>query len=370
MSFTALLLVLLTQSQVLPRPDPDTLAEAKRLAELALYDRAEDILRAFLKAAPAEPQVQKMIPEFRAALCEVLLAARKYDDLKAEAEALRRHPKTRVHALSLLAAGAWHSGQAGEAVELCDEGEKAAADPSSVVSAPHLGRLRMIRNLLGWKRFETTTHIVHYPPDSPIAAQLVLFGRRLDTAFDRARADLDVAFPGKIEAFIFNDQAQADAIAERTLGTAVPALRTYYARADAPPGFAIAQVVSFFAANRRERRPPKLAGLCEGFYASHAEDPRWDRRREDIPRKLAKDDSLPTLESVLGRPGSDAKDLALSGSFVRWLIRSRGRELFRRLWADYNELSGPENYDPKKPWTEVYGVSLADLEAGWRSSIR
>src|SRR5262245_61193653 len=100
MGLTAILLVALTQSQVLPRPDPEHLAEARRLAELALYDRAEEILRNFLKAAPAEPQFQKLIPDFRAALCEVLLAARKYDDLKAEAEALRRHPKTRVHALS------------------------------------------------------------------------------------------------------------------------------------------------------------------------------------------------------------------------------------------------------------------------------
>ncbi|HKS15878.1 MAG TPA: hypothetical protein VJU16_01045, partial [Planctomycetota bacterium] len=73
---------------------------------------------------------------------------------------------------------------------------------------------------------------------------------------------------------------------------------------------------------------------------------------------------------LLGKPATDAESFALSGSFVRWLIRTRGRENFRRLWAEYNDLAGTDNPDPKKPWSEVYGASLEDLEAGWRSSIR
>ena len=368
MRIAAFLLVLLSQSA---RLDPDVqLAEAKRLGELALYDRAEEILRNFLKASPSEPQIQKMTPEFRAALCEVLLAARKYDDLKIEADPLRRNPKTRVHALSILAEAAWHAGQLAEATDFCDEGEKALADPASVATAASRGRLRMVRGLAGWKRFESATHVVHYPPDSPIAANPASFARRLDVAFERVRTDLDVVFPGKLEAFFFNDQAQADAIVERTLATGLPAQRTYYSRVDAPPGFAIAQVVSFYVANRRERRPPKLAGFCEGFYAAHAEDPRWDRRRDDIPKKLAKNESLPDLNLLLDRPASDAESFALSGSFVRWLIRARGRENFRRFWAEYNDLAGVGSPEPKKPWIEVYGVPLEDLEAGWRSSIR
>ncbi|HKS17457.1 MAG TPA: hypothetical protein VJU16_09110, partial [Planctomycetota bacterium] len=130
MRIAAFLLLLLSQAQSRVEPEAQ-LAEAKRLGEFALFDRAEEILRSYLKASPAEPQLQKMTPEFRAALCEVLLAARKYDDLKVEADPLRKNPKTRVHALSILAAGAWHAGQIAEALEFCDEGDKAAADPGS-----------------------------------------------------------------------------------------------------------------------------------------------------------------------------------------------------------------------------------------------
>ncbi len=368
MNALMLLLVLLQGQQ---RVDPDAqLGEAIRLRDLALYDRAEEILRVFLRTAPVDSQLQRYIPSFRAALCEVLLGARKFEELKIEAEPLRKHPKTRLQGLSLLAAGAWHSGQIAEAQELCDEGDKAAADPASDASPEHRRRLRTVRGLLGWKRFETATHIVHHPADSPIAADAAAFGRRLDVTFDRVRAELDVVIGGKLEAFFFNDQAQADEMVERTLTTSFPALRTYYARADAPPGYAIAQVVSFYVANRRERRPPKLAGLCEGFYSAHADDERWERRRNEIPRKLAADGKLPALDEILSRPGGDAKAFAVSGSFVRWLIRTRGRELFRKFWAEYNELLGTENPDPRKPWAEVYGVPLEDLETAWRSSIR
>jgi hypothetical protein len=328
----------------------------------------EEILRNFLKAARRAPDPEDD-PGVQAAPGEVLLAARKRRP-EDRGRPLRRNPKTRVHALSILAEAAWHAGQFAEATDFCDEGEKALADPASVATAASRGRFRMVRGLAGRKRFESATHVFHYPPDSPIAATPASFARRLDVAFDRVRTDLDVVFPGKLEAFFFNDQAQADAIVERTLATGLPAQRTYYSRADAPPGFANAQDVSFYVANRRERRPPKLAGFCEGFYAAHAEDPRWDRRRDDIPKKLAKNDSLPELNLLLDRPASDADAFALSGSFVRWLIRARGRENFRRFWAEYNDLAGVGSPEPKKPWIEVYGVPLEDLEAGWRSSIR
>ncbi len=367
----AVLLLALLNQQARTTPDQQ-LIEAHRLRELALYDRAEEILRAFLRTAPTDPQLQKSVPDFRVALCEVLLAARKYDELRLEADVLRKQGRTRVHALSILAAGAWHSGQLGEALDFCNEGDKAAADPALGATADDRRRLRTYRALLAWKRFESATHIIHYPPDSTIAADPGLFGRRLDIAFERVRAELDAPFDGKIEAFFFNDQAQADAVIERALAAALPAQRMYYARADGPPGFAIAQVVSFFVANRRERRPPKLPGLCEGFYSAHADDPRWERRRDEIPRNRAGRDALPALEKILALPASDAEAFAISGSFVRWLIRTRGRDLFRRLWAEYNDLSGAgtDAPDSSKPWVEVYGASLQDLEAAWRSSIR
>src|SRR5688572_30031629 len=100
-------------------PRIEQLQEAHRLRDLALYDRAEEVLRVYLNKSAGDSQAQKVVPEFRAALCEVLLAARKYDELKAEGEVLRRHPKSKFTAATLLAAGAWHSGKVAEAKEFC-----------------------------------------------------------------------------------------------------------------------------------------------------------------------------------------------------------------------------------------------------------
>ena len=84
---------------------------------------------------------------------------------------------------------------------------------------------------------------------------------------------------------------------------------------------------------------------------------------------MAADDSLKPLSQVLSAPGNSAESYAVSGSFVRWLIKTRGKELFRKLWAEYNELAA-EGPDPRDPWAEVYGASLEVQEAAWRSSIR
>jgi hypothetical protein len=368
MRIAAFLAVLALQAA--PRLDPgQQLAEANRLRDLALHDRAEAILRAFIKAAPGDSQLTRWILEYRAVLCEVLLSSRQLDDLKIEAEVLRRNPDFRIQGLSFLAAAAWHSGAVAEAQEFCAEADrivdKGAGDEE------FRRRLRMIGGLKGWKRFESATHVFHYPPESSIAADPVALGKRLDLAFDRVRADLDVTFPGKIEAYFFDNQAQADDIVERSLPTAVASQRTYYARADAPPGYAIAQVVSFYAANRHERRPPRLPGFCEGFYAAHAEDALWDLRRKEIPARLAAEDRLPKLVEIFAEPHADAEAYAVSGSFVRWLIRSRGRDNFRRFWGEYNILEGAgEKPDLLRPWVAVYGAPPSELEAAWRSSIK
>ena len=356
--------------QAAPRLDPgQQLSEANRLKDLGLHDRAETVLRAFIKAAPGDSQLQRWILEYRAVLCDVLLGARKLDDLRIEAEILRRNSEFKVAGLSFLAAAAWHSGAVAEAEEFCAEADR--VQDKGIGDGESRRRLKMIRGVKGWKRFESATHVFHYPPESAVAADPVAMGKKLDLAFDRVRADLDVAFPGKIEAFFFDNQAQADAVVERSLTTAYPSQRTYFARADAPPGYAIAQVVSFYAANRRERRPPRLAGLCEGFFAAHAEDPLWDARRKEIPARLAAEGKLPDLEKVFAEPHGDAEALAVGGSFVRWLIRSRGRDNFRRFWAEYNLLEGAgEKPDLLKPWVAVYGAPPSELEAAWRSSIK
>ena len=109
-----------------------------------------------------------------------------------------------------------------------------------------------------------------------------------------------------------------------------------------------------------------------GFAASQAGEFLWDRRRDELPRRALKEGALPPLAELLARPAGDAQYYAATGSFVRWLIRTRGREKFRRLWAEYNDLLAVPGQvpDPRRPWIEVYNTPLEDLETAWRSSIK
>jgi hypothetical protein len=63
-----------------------------------------------------------------------------------------------------------------------------------------------------------------------------------------------------------------------------------------------------------------------------------------------------------------------SGSFVKWLVESGGREKFLKLYAltrRTGALSPKERLDVfKDKFSEVYGTSLEDGEAGWNAAVR
>jgi len=373
MSAVVLALALLVQAD--RADDPTRLPpEVQRLCDLALHDRAEETMRETIRKALVDPQYQKHVPKLRAALCEILLAARRFPELKQEAEVLRQNkdPQLKALASSFLAVAAWRAGEIPEALKACDEAEKAASDRSATAFPDVRRRVRAIRAYAGWKRHESATHLLHFPPDSPLAADPAAFGRRLDQAFERIRASLNVAFEGKIEAFFFNDQAQADAIVGQALDFALPRERAYFARHDSAVGYGMASVVAFYAANRREKLPPQLPGLVEGFAAAQTDDPLWNRRRDEIPRRLKKKGSLRPLAELLAEPAGNAEYFAVAGSFVRWMIRARGAEKFAQLWAEFNDHAKREADSPDllAPWIRVHGSSLAELEKAWRSSIR
>ncbi|MHB0997150.1 MAG: gluzincin family metallopeptidase [Elusimicrobiales bacterium] len=62
-----------------------------------------------------------------------------------------------------------------------------------------------------------------------------------------------------------------------------------------------------------------------------------------------------------------------SGSFVKWLVESGGREKFLKLYAltwRTGALSHRERLDAfKDKFSEVYGTSLEDGEAGWNAAV-
>jgi hypothetical protein len=68
-------------------------------------------------------------------------------------------------------------------------------------------------------------------------------------------------------------------------------------------------------------------------------------------------------------PHGQACIYPIVGSFVRFLIETRGVERFRRLYLETPLMPLRQNAGPPDRWAGVYGVSLADLEQEWKSLI-
>jgi hypothetical protein len=68
-------------------------------------------------------------------------------------------------------------------------------------------------------------------------------------------------------------------------------------------------------------------------------------------------------------PQGQACIYPIVGSFVRFLIETRGVERFRRLYLETPLMPRRQDAGPPHRWSGVYGVSLADLEQEWKSLI-
>lgn len=333
---------------------PSEAAEAERRYRQGNLAEAEKALRELLRQKPDE--------EVRRSLCQVLLRTREYAGLQAEAEALMsgRKPLHRAFAWAMKAFAAWKLGTAEEAHKACAEAER-LANESSPYAFPDVRRIvRCVRAFVGWKRHECGTHVIYYPPDSPIAGDIVNVGRRLDDDFVRIQSALDALFEGKIEAYLFNDQGQADAILGWPLNFSAPRDRAMYALHHAGLGHHVAHILSFYAAGGRHKERPRLRGLIEGFATAFAGDALSERRMREIPSRMLRREELPALDAALRQEG-DAAHAAVLGSFVRWMYETKGKNAFIRFWVEYN--------DHEDPWKTVYGVTLRELEEQWRSSI-
>ena len=68
-------------------------------------------------------------------------------------------------------------------------------------------------------------------------------------------------------------------------------------------------------------------------------------------------------------PHGQACIYPIVGSFVQFLIETRGDERFRRLYLETPLMPRRQDAGPPHRWAGVYGVSLADLEQEWKSLI-
>jgi hypothetical protein len=94
--------------------------------------------------------------------------------------------------------------------------------------------------------------------------------------------------------------------------------------------------------------------------------------------RLAELDAIATPEPltlrigarVLGEePRGQARIYPLAGSFTQHLVESHGLERFRALYSQTSLVPLVQNAGPADRWLGIYGLSLTDLERGWKSMI-
>jgi hypothetical protein len=68
-------------------------------------------------------------------------------------------------------------------------------------------------------------------------------------------------------------------------------------------------------------------------------------------------------------PGGQARIYPVAGSFVQFLIETRGLEKFRALYLKTPLLALRQSAGAPHRWASVYGVSLTELEEDWKSMV-
>jgi len=87
----------------------------------------------------------------------------------------------------------------------------------------------------------------------------------MDGLYERNCQLLGAKVPDKIEAYYFNDPAQADAIMGAQLNFAAPLQRAFYSHHNATPAHEMTHVISFYVGTRDRKKRPRSRFLNEGL---------------------------------------------------------------------------------------------------------
>jgi hypothetical protein len=107
--------------------------------------------------------------------------------------------------------------------------------------------------------------------------------------------------------------------------------------------------------------------LSCGMHLIGAPTPRLDEVQFDDADRVATPSPVAVRVGLVPFPLPPAYTIA--GSFVQYLIESRGMERFRNLYSLTPLMPGKRNEGSPDRWAHVYGVTIGELARGWHSRV-
>lgn len=205
----------------------------------------------------------------------------------------------------------------------------------------------------GWIERKGRHVIVRHPPEHPRRREIEAYVKRLDAAYETVRKRLGVRFDDVVTVFLHVDKVEGERLTGRPLAFASPYERAVHQTMENTISHELTHVI---ALGIGQAHAPLLGEGIAVWLDGEPEGSHHERAAA-----LAREGKLPTLDVLLTRFREDESlTYPAAGSFVGFVIETRGIERFRRIYV---------STDPVADAPEILGAPLAEIDAAWRASL-
>ena len=207
-----------------------------------------------------------------------------------------------------------------------------------------------------WQTYRSARFVYHYLPDTYAASSIRSIADGEEQAMDAILKTLQVSFERTVEIYLYPSEEAFFRATYRDAGFAINEAREIH--------------VQWFSAKDHQTRGHELvhvvtvntlgdaseALLGEGIAVALNQD-QSIRDQHAVALQLLEEDKLISLSEMLGAAwGNYDYAYPVSGSFIGFLLESRGADALKRLWT---------HTDFQEGLRQVYGEDLELLEAEW-----
>ncbi|MFQ6133404.1 MAG: hypothetical protein ACE5R4_15285 [Armatimonadota bacterium] len=331
---------------------------ADQFAHYALFARAAEAYRQLLREAPDDV-------ELKLALAEVLYRDRRLMEAERECAAILQAPatpaqKARAHVClgDVYRRLMWRPEAREQYAKARGLTEFGVGEDFGNIEF----RVKRGLGLLEWDRAESARTIVCFPPRSPVRPDAPALARYIDTRIASMEEYGGGRFTGKLEVYCFSNMEQWDDILGGggwSFGS--PQEKTVYIKRGWT-FFNLMRILEFYIGNEDMKDVPHSTFVTFGFAAAFCGSEAWARRIPLRTAFLKRRGSIPPLTDLLASTTESNTMGALGASFTWYLIRTYGAENYNEFWKAFNESDNPLE--------DVYGKTVAQMEAEWHSTIR